>query len=134
MASGAVFLLIPLLYKFGELLAPLVFFFVAYTSITVVCWHLGTGSGMHFYYLVAATLMVLILGVDHIVLASALAALGAGTVLVLQMYVPYNTGVQPDWALRSGFVLTVISAFVMVVAVVWYAMREIRRARLAMEA
>jgi adenylate cyclase len=134
LASGAIFLMIPLLYKFGELVAPLVFFFVAYTSITVVCWHLGTGSGMPFYYVVAATLMVLILGVDHIVLASVLAALGAATALVLQLYVPYNTGVEPDWAFRLGFVLTVISAFVMVVAVVWYAMREIRRARLAMEA
>jgi adenylate cyclase len=126
--------MIPLLYKFGELVAPLVFFCVAYTSITVVCWHLGTGSGMPFYYLVAATLMVLILGVDHIVLASVLAALGAATVIALAITVPYNTGVQPDWAYRSGFILTVISAWVMVVAVVWYAMREIRRARVAMEA
>jgi adenylate cyclase len=134
MVSGALFLMMPLLYKFGELVAPLVFFFVSYASITVVCWHLGTGSGLPFYYLLAATLMVLILGVDHIVLASALAAFGAATVIVLALVVPYNRGVQPDWAFMSGFILTVISAWVMVVAVVWYAMREIRRARVAMEA
>jgi adenylate cyclase len=133
-ASGAIFLLIPLLYRFGELVAPLVFFFAAYTSITVVCWHLGTGSGLAFYYLLAATLMVLILGVDHIVLASLLAALNAATVIALQIVVPYNTGVQPDWAFRLGFILTVVSAFVMAIAVVWYALREIRRAREAMEA
>jgi adenylate cyclase len=78
--------------------------------------------------------MVLILGVDHIVLASALAAVLAATVIALEVVVPYNTGVQPDWAYRSGFLLTVISAWVMVVAVVWYALREIRRARQAMEA
>jgi adenylate cyclase len=132
--SGVLFLLIPLLYKFGELVAPLVFYFVAYTVITVVCWHLGTGSGMPLYYLLAATLMVLILGVDHIVLASALAAFGAATVIVLSIFVPYNTGVQPDWSFRLGFLLTVVSAFVMVVAVAWYALRETRRARLAMEA
>jgi adenylate cyclase len=132
--SGVFFLLTPLLYKFGELVAPLVFYFVAYATITVVCWHLGTGSGMPFYYLVAATLMVLILGVDHIVLASVLAAFGAASVVALEIFVPYNTGLQPDWALRSGFVLTVISAFAMVVAVAWYALRETRRARLAMEA
>ena len=47
LASATIFLLIPLLYRFGELVAPLVFFFVAYTSITIVCWHLGTGSGLH---------------------------------------------------------------------------------------
>lgn len=134
LASGAVFLMMPLLYKYGELVAPLVFFFVAYASITVVCWHLGTGSGMPFYYLVAATLMVMILGVDHLVLASMLTAFAGATVIALELLVPYNRGVQPDWAFRSGFILTVISAFVMVVAVAWYALRETRRARLAMEA
>jgi adenylate cyclase len=134
LASGAIFLMIPLLYRFGELVAPLVFYFVAYATITVVCWHLGTGSGMPFYYLLAATLMVLILGVDHLVLASALAAFGGATVIALEILVPYNRGVQPDWAFKSGFILTVISAFVMVVAVAWYALRETRRARLAMEA
>ena len=134
LVSGATFLLIPLLYRFGELVAPLVFFFVAYTSITVVCWHLGTGSGLPFYYLLAATLMVLILGVDHLVLTCVLAAVNAGTVIALELLVPYNTGVQPDWAYRSGFILTVISAFTMVIAVAWYALREIRRAREAMEA
>jgi adenylate cyclase len=134
LASGAIFLLIPLLNRFGELVAPLVFFAIAFASITVVCWHLGTGSGVPFYYLVAATLMVLILGIDHILLASLLAAIGGATVISLQMLVPYNTGVQPDWAYRLGFTLAVISAWVMVVAVVWYALRETRRAREAMEA
>jgi adenylate cyclase len=89
---------------------------------------------MPLYYLLSAAQMVLILGVDHLVLTSALAALGAATVIVLEVFVPYNTGVQPDWAFRLGFFLTVISAFVMIVAVAWYALRETRRARLAMEA
>ena len=134
LASATIFLLIPLLYRFGELVAPLLFFFVAYTSITILCWHLGTGSGLTFYYLVAATLMVLILGSEHLVLASVLAALGAATVIALELLVPYNTGVQPDWAFRFGFILSVITAWIMVVAVVSYALREIRRARQALEA
>jgi adenylate cyclase len=134
LASSTIFLLIPLVYRFGELVAPLLFFFVAYTSITVLCWHLGTGSGLPFFYLVAATLMVLILGSEHLVLASALAALGAATVIALELLVPYNTGVQPDWAFRTGFILSVITAWIMVVAVVSFALREIRRAREAMEA
>jgi adenylate cyclase len=134
LVSGAIFLMIPLLYRFGELVPSLVFFTVAYTSITVVCWHLGTGSGLPFYYLVAATLMVLILGVDRLVLASVFAAVLAATVIALEIVVPYNTGVQPDWAFRLGFILTVVSAWVMVVAVVWYTLREIRRAREAAEA
>ena len=134
LASGVIFLLTPLLYRFGDLVAPLVFFFTAYASITVVCWNLGTGSGLQFYFLVAATLLVLTLGIDYIVLTSALAALGAATVIWLELNVPNNTGVQPDWAFRLGFILTVTTAWIMVVAVVWYALREIARARQAMEA
>jgi adenylate cyclase len=134
LASASIFLMIPLLYRFGDLVAPMVFFLVAYASITVVCWHLGTGSGIQFYFLVAATLMVLVLGIDHIILASAMAALGAATVIVLELLVPDDTGVQPDWAYRWSFILTVASAWILVVAVVWYALREIRRAREAMEA
>jgi adenylate cyclase len=134
LASAAIFLLLPLLYRFGELIPALVFFFVAYASITVVCWHLGTGSGLPFYYLVAATLMALILGSDYLVLASVLAGLGGATVIALEFLVPDNTGAQPDWSFQTGFILTVITAWGMVVAVVSFALREIRRAREAMEA
>lgn len=44
--SGVIFLLIPLLYRFGDLVAPLVFFFAAYASITVVCWNLILGTDL----------------------------------------------------------------------------------------
>ncbi|MGY4651483.1 adenylate cyclase [Mycobacterium sp. URHB0021] len=133
LVSAVIFLFIPVLYRFGEIVAPLVFFVVAYASITVIGWHVGTGSGMQFYFLVAATLMVLILGIDHMMLASALAALGAGTAIALEFWVPDDTGVLPQWARTSGFVITTVSAWVLVVATVWYALREIARARDAME-
>src|SRR5215218_10240427 len=103
LASGAIFLLIPLLYRFGDLVAPLGFFFAAYASITVLCWNVGTGSGLQFYFLVAATLMVVILGIDHIVLPSGLAAFGAATVLWLEFNVPNDTGAQPEWSFTTSF-------------------------------
>ena len=88
LASGAIFLMIPLLYRFGEWSLRWCSSPLRTASITVVCWHLGTGSGLPFYYLVAATLMVLILGVDHLVLASVLAAVLAATVIALEIFVP----------------------------------------------
>ena len=99
----------------------LVFFSVAYTSITVLCWHLGTGSGLPFLLPRRGdTLMVLILGSraprrsPRCSLLSALRRSSRSRSLV-----PYNTGVQPDWAFRLGFILSVVySAWVMVVAVV----------------
>jgi adenylate cyclase len=133
LVAAAAFLLIPQLYRFGDLLPPMVFFVVAYTSITVSSTYVGSGIGLHFYFVVAAALVVLVLGIEHIVLASFVAVLGAVTVIALELRVPHNTGVQPDWAFRMGFIVNTVAAWVLVVATVWYALREIARAERAME-
>jgi adenylate cyclase len=134
LCSAAAFAAIPYLCRFGELVAPLVFFAVAYTTLTVVCIFLGTGTGLQFYFVVAAAITVLVLGIDHITLACVLAAAGALTVILLEFLVPNDTGAQPKWAFETSFVLTVATAWILLVATLWYALREIRRARLAMEA
>jgi adenylate cyclase len=131
--GAAIYAVVPLLHRFGELLAPLTFIGTAYASIFTICWFVGTGSGLQFYFLVAACLVVLQLGVDRIFLAAGLAAIAAGMVITLQFLVPRDTGAQPAWALSLSFVVTTISACVMVVTTVWYAVREIVRAEAAME-
>jgi adenylate cyclase len=131
--GAAIYASVPLLHRFGELVPPLTFILTAYLSIFAICWFVGTGSGLQFYFLVAACLVVLQLGVDRIFLASILAAIAAGMVITLQFLVPRNTGAQPVWALSLSFVVTTISACIMVVTTVWYAVREIVRAEAAME-
>jgi len=131
--GAAIYASIPLLHRFGELLPPLAFIGTAYVSIFTICWFVGTGSGLQFYFLVAACLIVLQLGVDRIFLASILAAIAAGMVITLQFLVPRDTGAQPAWALSLSFVVTTVSACVMVVTTVWYSVREIVRAEAAME-
>jgi adenylate cyclase len=130
---AAIFAIIPYLHRFGELVAPLTFIGTAYASIFVICWMIGTGSGLQLYFLVAACLAVLQLGSERIFLAAGLAAVAAGLVITLQFLVPRDTGVQPEWFLSLGFVVTTISACVMAVATVWYALRELRRAQEAVE-
>ena len=133
LASAVAFLLIPRLYRFGDVVPPVVFFAVAYTSITVSSTYVGSGIGLQFYFVVAAAIMVLVLGIEHIALASVLALVGAVTVIVLEVRVPYDTGVQPDWAFRSGFIVNTVSAWVLVIATVWFSLRETARAETAME-
>ena len=130
---AAIFAIIPYLYRFGELVPPLTFIGTAYASIFVICWMVGTGSGLQLYFLVAACLAVLQLGSERIILAASLAAVAAALVITLQFLVPRDTGVQPAWLLSLNFVVTTVSACVMTVATVWYALREIRRAQKAME-
>jgi adenylate cyclase len=133
LVSAAVFAMIPLLHRFGELVAPLTLTLGSYLSLSITTATVGTAAGLQFYFLVAAVIAVLVLGIDRIVLACLLVALGAGVVITLQYTVPADTGLQPAWALPVGFVTSVVSACVMVVAALWYALREIERAELAME-
>jgi class 3 adenylate cyclase len=134
LCAAMIFAGVPWLQRFGELVAPLTFIGTAYVSIFVTCWDAGTGTGSQFFLLVAACLVVLMLGIERIVLASALAAVAAGLVIALEFLVPRDTGIQPAWATSMGFVITAISAVVMVVVAVWFALRDTARAEAVMEA
>ncbi len=129
-----VFMTTPKLYRFGELIAPLTFFFFAYLFVGFVCYTIGTGSGLQFYYLVSATLVVLVFGIERIVLASIIVAIGVAATIALELFAPNDRGLGPHWTLTVGFISSVVFAAIMVVATVWYAMREIARAEMAMEA
>lgn len=129
-----VYLAIPRLYRYGELVAPLTFIGIAYFLTTLVTAYVGRGSGQQLYFLVAASLVVLILGIEHIVVASAVAAVGAALIITLQYLVPADTGVQPKWVTTTGFVISVISSWVLVLATIWYALSEISRAETALAA
>ncbi|ORV32219.1 adenylate cyclase [Mycolicibacterium confluentis] len=132
-ASALVFLTIPLLRRFGELVPAVTFVVAAYASVAFMAWTIGTGSGLQFYFLISVSIVVLVLGADRIALASALVAVGAILVVVLELNVPRNTGVMPDWALTVGFISSVVSACLMAFATVWYVLREVGRAEVAME-
>jgi adenylate cyclase len=121
---AAALLLTPRLYRFGELLAPLAFFTIAYLTIVLICLKAGTGSGVLFYFVITGAIVLLVLGIEHLALASALATVAVATAIVLELNVPENTGSQPDWAFRATFVITTITAGLMVMATVWYALRE----------
>ncbi|MFM9035210.1 MAG: adenylate/guanylate cyclase domain-containing protein, partial [Mycobacterium sp.] len=130
---AAVFLLIPLLHRFGNIIAAMVFVAVSFIALTFVGTQIGTDSGVQFYYLVSASLAVLVLGLDHLALAGVTVAVGACLVVYLQFTVPQDTGIQPRWALDAGFVLATFGACLLMFATVWYALREASRAEAAME-
>lgn len=132
-AVATLFLAMPLLHRFGSIIAAVVFVVVAYASLTFVGSQLGTDSGVQFYYLVSASLAILVLGTEHVVLASITAAVGAALVIAMQLLVPGDTGLQPKWALTAGFIVSTMGAALMIFATVWYAMREVTRAEAAME-
>ncbi|MCV7173073.1 adenylate/guanylate cyclase domain-containing protein [Mycobacterium manitobense] len=133
LASAGVFLLIPVLYRFGALIAPLTFFVFSYLSIGFICFSIGTDSGLQFYFLVSASLVVLVLGTERLVLSAILVTLGVAGTITLELTVPDDRGIAPAWTLTVGFISSAVFSTVMVFATVWFALREIDRAEAAME-
>ncbi|OBH49074.1 adenylate cyclase [Mycobacterium mantenii] len=131
--GAMVFAAVPWLQRFGELIAPLTFLVAAYVSVFASCLDVGTGAGAQFFFLVGACIVVLLLGIEHIVLASALAAVAAGLIIAVEFLVPRSTGLQPAWVQSTGFVVTAISSVVMVVVTLWFALRDTARAEAVME-
>ena len=128
-----VFAMIPLLHRFGGLIAPLTLTVTTFVSLSIISANIGSGSGLDLFFVVVAAAAVLVLGIEHIVLASILVAIGAALVITLHFTVPPDTGVLARWLVSLGFVLSVICACVMSAAAVTYALREIERAEEAME-
>lgn len=131
--TAVAFLAIPQLRRFGELVPPLVFTVLAYASLFFITWSVGTGSGLLFYYPMAAVLVVLTLGTERIRLAAVLAAVGVALAIVLMLTVPADTGLQPAWSITVGFTVSVTAAAFMAFAAVWFVLRETDRAEAAME-
>lgn len=131
--TAAVLLAIPLLNRFGSLWGALVFVVVAFSSLTFVGLRIGTDSGVQFYYLVSASLAVLVLGLRHLALAALVTAIGAALCVALQVLAPADTGIQPRWAVDAAFIFATVGATVLIFATVWYAMREVDRAEAAMD-
>ncbi|MGW0162420.1 adenylate/guanylate cyclase domain-containing protein [Mycobacterium sp. NPDC003323] len=134
LVSAALFVATPMLYRFGSLVASTVFVTIAYTSTAYLCSQLGTDTGLQFYFFVGAALIILVVGADHIIAASVLAASGAILAIALEWLVPPNTGVFSDAAMRANFFVTVATASLMVIVVVASAMRRIDRAESALQA
>ncbi|MUM05549.1 MULTISPECIES: adenylate/guanylate cyclase domain-containing protein [unclassified Mycolicibacterium] len=132
--SAALFLLVPLLYRFGELVPPAAFVLIAYTSVTVVCIDVGTGSGILLYFAVAGAIALLIVGLEHLAFAGVVAAVGIITASVLEFTVPAHTGAQTEMESRVTFVITAISACLIVMATVWSVLRENAIAQRAIQA
>ncbi len=131
--AALIFAVVPMLHRFGELAAPLVFISAAYVTVVASCWEVGTDAGAQLFFIVGSCLAVLVLGIEHIALASFLAAIGAALVIATEFLVPRDTGLQPRWAQSTGFVITALSACIVVVVTVWFALRDTARAEAVME-
>jgi adenylate cyclase len=125
---------LPLLHRFSPLVAPLVFAAIFYAFLFRNTLQIGTDGGSYLSYFAAATLSILILGLEHVVLAALMSVIAAALIVTLHLITPHNTGVLSVQGLFiAGFLTNVAATTVVLFAVVYYAVREIARAEAATE-
>ena len=124
---------VPLLHRFGPLAAPLTLAFSVYASNFALTSLIGTESGIQLYYIAAAALSVLFLGVERVLLSVVVVAMAAVLFMVVEFTVPGDTGLVPPPTLRANLVVSTSVTLAILFAVVFYAVRQIGRAEAALE-
>jgi adenylate cyclase len=130
----AVFLAaIPIWHRFGPLAAPIIYVVGAYTAIFGICSMLGTDSGMQMQYLAIAAGLVLVVGTERIGLIAAAAAAALGLIIALEILVPRDTGLLSPGDMLANFIACIVGTGLILLAIVFYAVREAARAQAAAE-
>ncbi len=124
---------IPLLHRFGHLAGPIVVIVVFYADMFAYICLLGTGIGIQFYYLIGVALAVLYLGPDYTALATAAGAVAAALIIAVQLTVPYDTGLIPQWLIVASLVTNTVVSCGVLLLIVSYALGEAARAETAAE-
>jgi adenylate cyclase len=124
---------IPFLHRYGPLAGPLALAGSVYASNFALTAALGSGSGIHLYYIAAAALSVLFFGVERVKLSAAVVTLGAILFVMAQLLLPFNTTLVPPATLIANFIVSAGVTIAVLFAVVFYAVRAIARAEAAAE-
>ena len=119
---------IPLLHRFGPLWGALTATLTMQAYFFSLTWLVGTGSGMQMLYLMAAALVFVALDRERffpLVVPGILAVL---QIVVLQIMVPYDTGLLNSAQLFTVFVISVTASMATLMAIVTFALSEVERA------
>ncbi|SJM31761.1 adenylate/guanylate cyclase domain-containing protein [Mesorhizobium delmotii] len=124
---------IPLLHRFGRLAGPVAVTVIFYADVSAYVWLLGTSIGIQFYFLIGVGLALLYVGPEYVALAAVSGAVAAFLITVLQLMVPYDTGLLPEWLFIASFVTNAFVSCGTLLLIVYYALREAARAEAAAE-
>src|SRR5262249_22764398 len=122
--AAPIYASVPLLHRFGSLAAPVALLIVAYAHFFVLIYLFGTRIGMQMYYLVVAGLTLVFIGPERVLLLAFFGALAVVLIVVLEILVPYDTGLAPPTILFLAFVVTTILTCIHLMVIVSFALRE----------
>jgi len=122
--TGIALLAIPLLHRVGPRAAATAFVAVCYPVVFVICFLVGTGSGMQLSYLAFAAGAVLVFGVDPVIPPVLVAAFGFVFMAALQILAPVDGGLLSEAAMLGRFTLNLAATVTVIFAVAFLAVRQ----------
>jgi signal transduction histidine kinase/CheY-like chemotaxis protein len=118
---------LPVLHRLGPIWAPLTGILLAQAHLFALACLVGTGFGVHMYYVVSAGIAVLCFGTRR-VLPILLGTLALLLVVIVEVLVPYDTGLLSPAMLLGSFVAASVASFTILMASVLYLREQAERA------
>ena len=125
---------VPLLHRFGPQAALLALIFLFYAFTFRIAFYVGTSDGVWLNFVSGAALTTLLVGAERIRLAAGVAVLSVGLVVLLHMVVPKDTVLMASrLSPFAKLTANVAANTVILVLIVFYAVRQFERAEAAAE-
>lgn len=126
---AAIYVSMPLLHRFGPLVAPLTFLSILFAVLFWVSSVVGTSGGSPIGYLIAAGLSILVIGTEHYAITVAIGIASIILTLLTEIMLPRSTGfASPTLLFYTNFATTIVLSTTILYGIIFYAVRQMENA------
>lgn len=126
---AAIYVSMPLLHRFGPLVAPLTFVSILFAVLFWVSSVVGTSGGSPIGYLIAAGLSILVIGTEHYAITVAIGIASIILTFLTEIMLPRSTGfASPTLLFYTNFAATIVLSTTILYGIIFYAVRQMENA------
>jgi adenylate cyclase len=119
----------PLLHRFGPIVAPLAFVGVGYGVIFWVTSLVGTNGAERIGYFTVTALGILIIGTERYLITVILGIISVALIILVEIYLPRDTGfASPTTVFLTNFSVSIVFNSALLYGIIFYAVRQMERA------
>ncbi|MBR0939166.1 adenylate/guanylate cyclase domain-containing protein [Bradyrhizobium jicamae] len=124
----------PLLHRFGPIVAPLAFLGVSYAVIFWVTSLVGTNGAERIGYFTTTALGILIIGTERYLITIVVGIVSVALIIGLEIYLPRDTGfASPTLVFLTNFTTSIVVNSGILYGIIFYAVGQMERAEDAAE-
>lgn len=132
LTTAGLFVVVPLLRRFGTLVPAVGFVLVVFTMVSTLTVLLGTDTGLLFYFFIMVAATPMVMGIRRRLPSALVLVLAIVCVATLEFTVPADTHAEPHWLMTGAFVANSVAAAVIAIGIVGYGLLQIQRVEAAL--